>query len=746
MTMRAGSSRQMLAVLGPAAAMYAQRLTLLRGLPLLLLLGTASCLAPVGDSRDSSSNEPAVKLAGVEPSFDFADPAGAPFPSDLFTTLDATQLTGLRVNLPKPDCSVRPSDCQDIDVLNTLDGFNLQPRLSIPFTGDIDIASVTSETVFLLELGPDPRLIGINQAVWDPDATTLHVESDEFLEQHTRYLLVVTDGVRDSGGDPIGTAPFRRALSFGQTGDVAEMAYRASLLDAQEVLDAVGVPPGRVAAASIFTTQSATAVMEKIRDQVKATTPAPADFLIGSSGERTVFPLADVTSISFKRQVGTAPTFQTSSVALSQLQVVPGTVGTIAYGKFASPNYQVPGEFIPPVGTRTGTPAVQGMKDIYFELLVPSASKPPNGWPVVINLTGFMGNVNAVTRIASKLAQHGLATIGINVMGHGGGPLGTFIVRRTNGSVVTLPAGGRGIDQDGNGAIDTYEGLLAASPQKILLSRDGHRQTIIDTMELVRVIEVGMDIDGDGAPDLDPSRIYYMGGSQGGMLGAQLLALEPSVQTGVLNVLGGAIVDLVRLGIFRSIIGNHLGSRTPSLLNGGPDPLGTTPPYRENLPLRNQPTVVNDIPGAMAIQEQVERVEWAMQSGGPVAYAPHLRTQPLEGLSQKAVLVQFAKTDKTAPNPTTTAFLRAGQLADRATYFRNDLAFAANPIFPKDPHAFWNNIFTAPAVTAVALQAEEQAATFLASDGQVIIDPDGAGPLFETPIAGPLPEDFSFIP
>ena len=39
--------------------------------------------------------------------------AGTPFPSDLFTVADPTQNTGLRVNLPKPDCLARPSDCQD---------------------------------------------------------------------------------------------------------------------------------------------------------------------------------------------------------------------------------------------------------------------------------------------------------------------------------------------------------------------------------------------------------------------------------------------------------------------------------------------------------------------------------------------------------------------------------------------------------------------------------------------------------
>ena len=68
--------------------------------------------------------------------------AGQPFPSNLYTVRDHKQATDLRVNLPKPDCAARPTDCADIDVLNGLDGFNIQPRISIPFSGAIDLSTV----------------------------------------------------------------------------------------------------------------------------------------------------------------------------------------------------------------------------------------------------------------------------------------------------------------------------------------------------------------------------------------------------------------------------------------------------------------------------------------------------------------------------------------------------------------------------------------------------------------------------
>ena len=108
------------------------------------------------------------------------------------------------------------------------------------------------------------------------------------------------------------------------------------------------------------------------------------------------------------------------------------------------------------------------------------------------------------------------------------------------------------------------------------------------------------------------------------------------------------------------------------------------------------------------------------------------------------------------PNPTTTAILRAGDLADRATLYRHDLAFAdparnPNPLgtaMPKNPHIF---LFFSPgffpAVADVARGALQQMAEFFASDGISVIDPDGEeGPLFEVPVIPPLPEDLGFIP
>ena len=709
--------------------------------------------------------------AAVRAVFDLDHPDNGPFPSDVFTVRDRAQNTRRRVNLPYPDCLTQLSDCEDLDVINTLDGFNLQPRLSVPFSGSIDANSVTSDTVFLVSLGstvsdqgymPAGTVVGINQVVWDTFTTTLHIESEALLAQHTRFALIVTSGVRDQGGARVGASEAFRRFRQSVRGE-----YKQALLDAVHAARRVGVHERDIAVASVFTTQSATAVLEKMRDQIHAATPEPADFLLGPQGERTVFSLEGVTSIRFDQQRKVDPPLTPVDLNISLIRdTFPGAVGTLAFGKYLSPDYQVhPGEYIPPIGTRTGTPDVQGVSEIYFNLYLPSGPTPAGGWPVAI-----FGHPNGGYKedpshsVAGSMAARGIATLAINAVGHGFGALGTLTVRQSVGGPITFSAGGRGIDQDRDGTIASNEGLTSGPPRNIVFFSDGIRQTVADLTQLVRVIEVGMDVDGDGLRDLDPSRLFYFGQSFGANYGTVFLAVEPGVRAGVLAVAGDPLANR-QLGAGRNTLGSLLESRQPSLINApGITVLGgraVGPPlFHENLPLRDgfpltvsladgtiqviQSPVINNVSGAMAIQEVLENTEWVSQAASPVAYAPHLRRAPLPGVPAKSVIYQFAKGDLGAANPNTTAILRAGALADRTLYYRHDLARAEIPSLPMSAHMFMVSTGVV-AFREISLGAQAQIATFFGSDGETIIHPDPAR-FFEVPIQGPLPEELNYIP
>jgi hypothetical protein len=702
----------------------------------------------------------AAAAAGVSVRYDFSNPEASPFPSDRFTVPAWGNNTFKRVNLPKPDCTARPSDCADIDVINELDGFSTQPRISVPFTGAIDVGTVNSNTVFLVNLGDVQsgrgfgQRVGINQVLWDPATQTLVFESDQLLAEHSRYVLVITDGVKDAAGDPIERGRFGALHDADDAKGAPQlregMEYRHALRSAMMTARHSSGSRQHIVAASLFTTQSTTSELAKIMRQIKRSTPAPANFAIGSGGARAFFPLASVASIQFNRQTGTAPAFTPSFLPTPALDIVPGAVGAIAYGQFDSADYTNADKIIPVTPTLTGRPQVQGSNTLTFQLFLPASAKPAGGYPVAIFGHGFGDSMyGAPWAVASVLASQGIATAAINVPGHAGGALGTLTVLRNGGAApMVLPAGGRGIDQDGNGVIDSTEGVGAIGARSIVGNRDGLRQTAIDLMQLVRQIELGLDADGDGTADLNAQRIYYSGQSFGGIYGTIFTGIEPNLKASVPNVPGGSISEVARLGFFRFLTAVALATRTPQLLNLPPTP-GVPVPFNlnfnENIPLRNQPAAVNNVPGAMAIQQLLERNEWVQQSGNPVSYAALIRKQPLPGSAPKPVIYQFAKGDTVVPNPTTTAILRAGDLAGRATYFRNDLAFAANPAVPKGPHTFLTNV-SIPAAAPFAIAAQQQIAAFFASNGTLIIDPDGPGPLFEVPIVPPLPETVNFIP
>ncbi len=271
-----------------------------------------AALIVAGTSMSARVSRRADDTLTVHALFNLSAPTGSPFPSDRFTIADTDQNTARRIALPIPsDCVANRSDCDDITVLNQLDGFNVQPRLSIPFDGDVDVRSITSDTVFLVKLicghdddacdaGPAAPRIGVNQIVWDTFTRTLHVESDALLDQHSRYALIVTTAVCDGYGSPVEATPAFRRFRQTVTG-----VYKDDILDAVHAARRAGVDEDQIAVASVFTTQSTTAVMEKIRDQIRRETPARAQFTIGPGKSRLVFPFSDVVSVTWTQQTRT---------------------------------------------------------------------------------------------------------------------------------------------------------------------------------------------------------------------------------------------------------------------------------------------------------------------------------------------------------------------------------------------------------------------------------------------------------
>jgi hypothetical protein len=276
------------------------------------------------------------------------------------------------------------------------------------------------------------------------------------------------------------------------------------------------------------------------------------------------------------------------------------------------------------------------------------------------------------------------------------------------------------------------------------------QQTAVDLSQLVRMIAGGLDLNGDGQPDLDPNRIYYAGESLGGMYGTIFSALEPMVRGSVLNVGGGTVADIVRWSnSYHPLAAALLGARTPSLLNEGTN-------FNDNYVFPYQPVKVNDVPGAIEIQNAFERFEWLDAPGDPVYYAPHLVASSLPGVQAKNILFQLARADQTMPNLATTRLIKAANHLTTWMY-RHDLALADGLPVPQDPHPFLalfigisGSTVDIPSPTAalIGLAAQQQVAGFFTSDGKTVPDPNTFLPsflpqgLYEIPAH--LPEDLGY--
>jgi hypothetical protein len=724
----------------------------------------------------AAGGAPARAPSPVEARLDLDAASPSPFPADWLTVPDRTQRTGLRVANPLARCVPARSVCDDLRLLAELDGFDLDPRFALRFTGAIDMASISSRSVFLVRLaaGP-PELTGVDRLVWDPDTLTLYARPESLLEPETRYGLVVTRDLRDSAGRPVEPSAGFAALlrsgvgrsGVGRSGDGRSGVGRSGVARAgdggpgvgrpgdappvaqeqrvafgllRRALDRRGIRADRVAIASVFTTGSVSAFLEQARDALDRRPPAPALMTAPEAGGRAWFSRASLSRLVLRRQVGPVTGSSEGSSAGGAAASVGGVpegfrdevlaldalprdaVGGIGIGWYWSPWYLTPERRIAEAPTLAPHRGAGVDRPVPFVVVTPAGRPPPEGWPLAVFGHGYGGEMLSNTLlVAGGLARQRIATVAISVVGHGGGPEGRLLVGHDDGRTDVVRVPGRGLDLDADGRIDPTEGLtpLPGGPLAALGLRDGLRQQVVDLMALVRAVGNGLDVDGDGIPDTGQGFISYAGHSLGGIYGTLFLAVDSRVRVGALAVPGGPVPEIARLSpVFRPRVKDALERRSPPLLNLSGD-------FREDLPLRGDAPVVAPVPGALAIQEYLARVEWLGRRADPVAYARHLRRSPLPGLEPARVLVQYALGDPVVPNPTTATLVRAGELGDRTVLVRTDrVARAAGAEWP-NPHGFLLAVRAPGLVGHVAMLAQEQLARFLRDEGEAVWIPSG---------------------
>jgi hypothetical protein len=425
---------------------------------------------------------------------------------------------------------------------------------------------------------------------------------------------------------------------------------------------------------------------------------------------RSVFNLGDIEKITMRYHSRVTP------VGYTELDLpihLLGGVGRIAVSTFTAPRFVNESHQIPaaPTGQPVALPAA--MDRIQFQVFLPATPPPPGGYPVVI----APGNAGGDAMWHSSLytgtfARNGMATIAVNAFSCGYGPGGQMAIQEKNGTRVEAPYRGRAVDYNGDLTIGMNEGcLLGWRVNRPLLHRDCFRQSALDFHQLTRVIRAGLDVDMDGVIDLDRNRIYFHGMSLGAMYGPVFAAICPYVSGAVFDGGAGPIAEVSSLSL------PSLPFRNPSVLNAGNG-------FEMEYVKRHQPVRVFSVPGAVAIHDVVERLEWYSQPGEPAAYMQHLGWSTLPGVPIKPVLLQHGLGDM----PQFSNLVRYGNLRATTVLYDHSQARAKYPGLMANAH-----YHTMPDVRPffvsdflphylIANLAQQQAATFLISGGNSIYD------------------------
>lgn len=627
----------------------------------------------------------AALVAGLLP----AAPAGAAsqprgrvvFPTNALTVRDDNQLTGRRLNLPLPNCTKQPSTCAEVRLLNQLDGFDLDPRVEVKLEGQPDFDSLYRWNFYIERASGGPRY-KLNRLVYEPRTKTLYGHPRRQLQPGTRYRVV-------------------------WNGD--------------------GPPTSKT-----FTTMSATRALVQMRRQLdsgrayrKAGLTGPERklrFDIVNGGGRAVFNAAEVGRMTRYNDRYEGKPLQ-SELIIEQAQARVGA-RYYAFGYFNSPQWVNRNRYIPQKPTRSGAPQVRRSEKVGFTMIVPAGPTPNGGWPTAIFGPGVTRSKYDLFLAADTNASRGIATVSLDPVGHAYGPRGKVGVETASaGGEVRFPMFGRARETNRKGEYDSITNLgVPVQPHRLaaVALRDGLRQTAADVMALVRAIERGVDVDRDGTVDLRQRNVAVYAQSLGGIYGTMVAAVDNRVRVAALNVPGGPIVEIARQAPgFRPNVAQSLGHRRPSLLNGGLDC------FTESMPLAGQGAVTKPADGAVKIQAFAARSNWLSRAGSPETFTPLLRRHVLPDSKPTRFFYQFAYGDETVPNPTSAALVRAGRLANRVAYYRND----RTPTRDRNPHGFLLD----PTI-AGREQAQAQVLEFIASNGRNFIDPDGPGDVWEVPI------------
>lgn len=566
--------------------MHLQRLVPLAIAGLLLGACSGSSNSPRATPQPPATNTNGSYVSGIMTARFDPTAAVIPFPNNLLSQ-GSRDLT---INAP----AANPTNFGDPTVaLNALDGFSTTAPWTMSYTAAIAPASlVGGSTVRMFEVqiftsGPatgavqrvvreltSPAEFVPAVATTDSTGRTLAIVPTKPLEELKSYMVVVTKGVTDTAGNnatpdqtyflaqrtsPLASGTGTACVSLDPLLPNSTACALEPLRGLTNTFEAAaasaGVVRNDIVVSWVANTQGVTPTLRALR-----TLTRPATTRFARTGLTTAAaglpPIADI-------YIGTIDLPYYLQAPGRGTPANPPSVVLTGFWQ-AAPNGYVPpfnALGLDPTSTNVTVanpfPVVRSTETVPVLATLPNAAsgrtRPASGWPVVMFQHGVTRNRCDMLAISATMAQAGFAVIAIDQPLHGASPTSTTDACRPfhigGTPFAQLGARERTFDVDlinnttgapgADGVIDG-SGSHNINLQSLLTSRDNLRQAETD-LSVVAVSIPSMDLDGNQVPDFDGSRINFVGQSLGSIAGTVFMALEPTVNLGVLSVPGGQI-------------------------------------------------------------------------------------------------------------------------------------------------------------------------------------------------------------
>ncbi len=188
-------------------------------------------------------------------------------------------------------------------------------------------------------------------------------------------------------------------------------------------------------------------------------------------------------------------------------------------GRFIAKDYRTAGVI--------GGPEAVADWELKVSVWLPLEASGPS--PVVLFGHGLNDNRGKGASLMDRFQPMDVAVVSVDALHHGEHP--------------TAEEGGEVLAFFDFFAIDAENVSL-----KPLELRDNLRQSNYDRLQLIRLLKLVPDVDGDGADDLNMDRLGYFGTSLGAIMGSELLALSGSFDMAILEVGGARFTSIVEHG------------------------------------------------------------------------------------------------------------------------------------------------------------------------------------------------------